>query len=244
MPNKFLFSYMGSGDSSQILVPVKKHLTDKATFLGPLISWSTFHSHMLGACSKRASAFVLHREASHIKTLLCSLNLYFSLWSVPRQCGLLCKKLPVHVLGFAAFLLCWPQRVSLTVFVSVSSCFVNMSLKRKCKPGPWLGISLGAGLLWSSVQQVGKGTELRLLASQLPTKTLEAAQNGTELTRVLKWKCGGHTSKRRCWVSASPLLVVPETMVNSANCQGSVGAKVGQFPGKVSRFGGNWFWKR
>lgn len=182
MPNKFLFSYMGSGDSSQILVPVKKHLTDKATFLGPLISWSTFHSHMLGACSKRASAFVLHREASHIKTLLCSLNLYFSLWSVSRQCGLLCKKLPVHVLGFAAFLLCWPQRVSLTVFVSVSSCFVNMSLKRKCKPGPWLGISLGAGLLWSSVQQVGKGTELRLLASQLPTKPLEAAQkwHGTD----------------------------------------------------------------
>ena len=60
----------------------------------------------------------------------------------------------------------WPPKVSLIMSVSVFSCFVNMPLKRKCKPEPWLDISLGADLPWFSIQHVGqryRGTSFLLL---------------------------------------------------------------------------------
>lgn len=244
---------MGSGDSSQILVPVRHHLTGKVTSLGPLKSLCTleiwFQSHTLGACWERASAFVLHREVSHLKTLLCSLNLYFSLWSVPRQCGLLCKKLAVHMLGFGAFLLCWLAPES--QLHSVCFClllFCQHAFEEEMQT-------------WALIRHLPR-CRLTLIVNSAgwhrywgEASRLSAAYKATG--SCTKWHrtdqsaemevCRAHMlyfSKRRGWVSASPLLIVPETMVNSANCQGSVGTKVGQFPGKVSRFVGNWFWKR
>ena len=51
----------------------------------------------------------------------------------------------------------WAPKASLTMSVSVFSCFVNIPLKRKCKPEPWLDISLGADLPWFSIQHIGVG---------------------------------------------------------------------------------------
>lgn len=183
---------------------------------------------------------------SHLKTLLCPLNVYFSLWSVPRQCGLLCKKLPVHMLGFAAFLLCW--LASESQLSSVCFClllFCQHVFEEEMQT--WALIRhLPRCRLTLIVNSAGWhrywGEASRLSTAYKATGSC-AKWHQTDQSAEMEvwWAHMLYSSKRtRC---ASPLLIVPETTVNSANCQGSVGAKVGQFPGKVYRFGGNWFWK-
>lgn len=186
---------MGFGDSSQLLVPVRQYLTDKASCLGPLSSLHTletwFYGHMLGSCSETVSDFVLYRGVSLTwKPLYASWIFVLTSDQCQGSAALLLMQLLVHVLGLAAsFCAGWPPRVSLTVFVSVSSCFINMPLKRKCKPGPWLDISLGA--VYPDSQFSRLALVLRWGFLHLPAcKAQEAAGSFMELTRVLKQKCG------------------------------------------------------
>jgi len=162
---------MGFGDSSQLLVPVRQYLTDKASCLGPLSSLHTletwFYGHMLGSCSETVSDFVLYRGVSLTwKPLYASWIFILTSDQCQGSAALLLMQLLVHVLGLAAFLLCW--LASESQLNSVCFClllFYQHAFEEEMQTWALIRHFPRRSLSWFSIQQVGTGSEMRLPAS-------------------------------------------------------------------------------